>query len=62
MSIVSCIAGGFFTHWGFSGSSDSKLSACNVGELGLNPGSEDPLVKEMAIHSPLENSMDGVAW
>ena len=27
------------------------MSACNAGDPGLIPGSEDPLEKEMAIHS-----------
>ena len=35
----------------FPGGSDSKASACIVGDLGSIPGSEDPLEKEMAIHS-----------
>ena len=35
----------------FPGSSDSKASVYNVGDLGAIPGSEDPLEKEMAIHS-----------
>ena len=30
---------------------DSKESACNAGDLGLIPGSEDPLEKELATHS-----------
>ena len=30
--------------------SDGKESACNVGDLGLIPGLEDPLEKEMATH------------
>ena len=33
------------------GGSDSKASVYNVGDLGLIPGLEDPLEKEMAIHS-----------
>ena len=36
---------------GFPGGSDSKESACNAGDLGLIPGSEDPLEKGMATHS-----------
>ena len=35
----------------FPGGSDGKESACNMGDLGLIPGSEDPLTKGMAIHS-----------
>ena len=42
------IAYRFFTvaSEGFPGSSDDKVSACNVGDLGR----EDPLEKEMATH------------
>ena len=36
---------------GFPGGSDGKASACNVGDLGSFLGREDPLEKEMAIHS-----------
>ena len=36
-----------FQWMGFSGGSDSKESACNVGDL----GSEDPLEEGMATHS-----------
>ena len=36
---------------GFPGGSDVKASACNVGDQGSIPGSEDPLEKEMATHS-----------
>ena len=35
------------------GGSDCKASACNVGDLGSIPGSEDPLEKEMATHSSI---------
>ena len=35
----------------FPGGSDSKESACNAGDLGSIPGSEDPLEKGMATHS-----------
>ena len=50
---------------GFPGGSDSKASACNVGDLGSIPGSGrcpgegngNPLQ-----HSCLENPMDGEAW
>ena len=38
---------------GFPGGSDSKASACNVGDLGLIPGLEDPLEKELATHSSI---------
>ena len=37
----------------FPGSSDSKASACNTGDLGSIPGSEDPLEKKMATHSSI---------
>ena len=37
----------------FLGGSDSKESACNVGDLGSIPGQEDPLEKGMAIHSSI---------
>ena len=38
---------------GFHGGSDSKESACNVGDLGSMPGSGRPLEKEMATHSSI---------
>ena len=38
---------------GFPGDSDSKESACNAGDLGLIPGLEDALEKEMATHSSI---------
>ena len=34
----------------YPGGSDGKQSACNVGDQGLIPGSEDPLEKEMVTH------------
>ena len=34
----------------FPGGSEGKVSACNVGDQGLIPGSEDPLEKEMVTH------------
>ena len=49
----------FILIWGFPGGSDGKVSACNVGDLGLIPGSgrslgrEDPLEKAMATHSSI---------
>ena len=51
---------------GFRGGSDGKESACNVGDLGLIPGSRrspgegdsNPLLQ----YSFLENSMDRGAW
>ena len=36
----------------FPRGSDNE-SACNAGDLGLIPGSEDPLEKEMATHSSI---------
>ena len=36
---------------GFLGGSDGKESACNAGDPGSIPGSEDPPEKEMATHS-----------
>ena len=38
---------------GFSGGSDGKESACNVGDLGLNPGLGRSLEKGMATHSSI---------
>ena len=35
------------------GGSEVKASACNAGDLGLIPGSEEPLGKEMATHSSI---------
>ena len=32
---------------GFPGGSDDKASACNAGDLGLIPGQEDPLEKDL---------------
>ena len=51
----------FFSGWGYPGDSNSKESACNVGDLGLNPGlgrspgegNGSPLLENC-----LENSMD----
>ena len=36
---------------GFPGGSDSKSSACSVGDPGLTLGWEDPLEEGMATHS-----------
>ena len=55
----------YICYQGFPGGSDSKESACNVGDLGLIPGSGrspgegngNPLQ-----YSCLENAMDGGAW
>ena len=38
---------------GFPGGSNSKESACNVGDLGLILGQEDPLEVEVATHSSI---------
>ena len=38
---------------GIPGGSDGKESACNTGDLGSILGQEDPLEKEMAIHSSI---------
>ena len=40
-------------YMGLPGSSDSKESAHNVGDLSLIPGWEDPLEKRMATHSSI---------
>ena len=37
--------------YSFPGSSDSKASACNAGDLVHSLGQEDPLEKRMAAHS-----------
>ena len=42
-----------YTLIGFPGGLDGKDSACNVGDLGSIPRSEDPLEKEMATHHSL---------
>ena len=50
---------------GFPGSSDGKVSACNVGDLGLIPGSERSPGEENdnPLQYPcLENPMDREAW
>ena len=49
----------------FSGDSDGKESACNVGDLGLIPGSGRSPGGEHGNslqYSCLENSMDRGAW
>ena len=43
----------------FSGGSDSKASAYNVGDLGSSLGWEDLLEKEMVIHSSVYNERRG---
>ena len=50
---------------GFPGGSDSKESACNVGDLGSIPGlgrSPGEGNGNQLQHSCLENSMDREAW
>jgi len=50
---------------GFSGGSDSKASACNVGDPGLIPGlgrSSGEGNANSLQHPCLENPMDGGAW
>ena len=42
--------------------SDGKESACNVGDLGLIPGSGSSSEKGMTIHSCLENLINRGAW
>ena len=37
----------------FPGGSEGKASACNAGNLGLIPGLEDLLEKEIATHSSI---------
>ena len=51
-----CPATIFFLHLAhsaFLGDSDSKQSACNAGDPGLNLGWKDPLEKRMATHSSI---------
>ena len=56
---------GFGTQWGFPGSTEDKVSACNVGDpdsipgLGGSPGVE---VGNPIQYSCLENPMDRGAW
>ena len=50
---------------GFSGGSDGKVSACNVGDLGSIPGLERSPGEENGTplqYSCVENSMDRGAW
>ena len=44
---------GSHRHQGFPCGSDGRESACNVGDLGLIPGWEDPLEKGTATHSSI---------
>ena len=51
----------FILIWGFPGGSDGKVSACNVGDLGLIPGSGRSLGEGNSYplqYSGLENTMD----
>ena len=51
--------------WGFPGGSDGKESACNVGDLGLIPGSGRSPRKGNGYplqYSCLDNPMDRGAW
>ena len=51
--------------WGFPGGSDGKESACNAGDLDLNPElgrSPDEGNGCLGQYSCLENLMDGGAW
>ena len=41
------------SHWDFPGDSDGKESACNAGDRGLIPGSEDALEEGMVTHSSI---------
>ena len=52
MATVSSLTN-YTVHMGFPGGSDGKASAGNAGDLGLIPGSEDVLEKEMATHSSI---------
>ena len=50
---------------GFPGGSDSKVSACNVGDLGSIPGLGRSLgegIGDPLQYSGLENSMDYSPW
>ena len=47
----------FFHLRGFSAGSVSKESACNAGDLGSILDWENPLEKEMAIHSSTDNGV-----
>ena len=54
-----------FTKQVFPGKSDSKESACNVGDLGLIPGLGRSLEENMAAHSSIlawKIPMDRRAW
>ena len=46
------LSGGKYLNFVPSGS-DGKESSCNAGDLGLIPGWENPLEKEMATHSSI---------
>ena len=60
-----CIMGQDHKLFGFPGGSDGKESACDVGDLGLIPGSERSLGEgngNPLQHFCLENPMDRGAW
>ena len=40
-------------HFGLPGGWDGEESACNMGDVGLIPGLDDPLEKEMTTHSSI---------
>ena len=73
-TLVSCIAGGFFTVWAttrpfysrsFPGGSDGKESACNAGDLESIPGSGRCPGEGNGypfLYSCLENSTDRGTW
>ena len=48
--------GYIYGNLGFPGGSDGTESTCNVGDVGLIPGWEDPLEEGMAAHSSI------IAW
>ena len=50
----------FLMYLCFPGGSDGKASACNAGDPGSIPGSEDTLEKEMAIHLPGKSQYMGL--
>ena len=43
----------YLWNMGFPGGAEVKASACNVGDLGLIPGSGRSVEKEMATHSSI---------
>ena len=57
------LACGMLSFWGFPGGSDGKASACNVGDLGLTPGSGRPPAEGNGnpLQYTQENPTDGGA-